>query len=204
MQYRGNGRTIRIPVRTIQRQLPAVEDEPRPLLSGPGRDQQQVVEARPDVEVRPEVEVKAEVGEEAKVQVEDRKERAFEWQTVPEEILRRFERRAERQIRDERWRLLHRLLTVADNLERALDHADPDDPLRAGIQLTLDDLTKQLAQEGVEPVQSLGQSFDPHLHEAVATDGSGGDTVTKVLQKGYTLDGELLRPARVVVGRRAF
>ena len=100
--------------------------------------------------------------------------------------------------------MLLRLLTVADNLERALDHADADDPLRAGVQLTLNDLMKQLAQEGVEPIQTLGQPFDPHVHEAVATDGSGGDRVIKVLQTGYTLNGELLRPARVVVGRRAF
>jgi molecular chaperone GrpE len=201
MRYQGNGRTIRIPVRTIQRQLPAAEDEPRPLLTGPDRDQAQVVEAGPEVDARPEVEAKAEVEAEAKEQVED-KERAFEWQAELGDVRRRFERRAERQIREERWRLLHRLLTVADNLERALDHADAGDPLRAGVQLTLNDLMKQLAQEGVEPIQTLGQPFDPHLHEAVSTDGSDGDTVIKVLQTGYTLNGALLRPARVVVGRR--
>jgi molecular chaperone GrpE len=200
MRYQGNGRTIRIPVRTIQRQLPAAEDEPRPLLTGPDRDQAQVVEAGPEVDLRPD-EARAEVEAEAREQVED-KERAFEWQAELGDVRRRFERRAERQIREERWRLLHRLLTVADNLERALYHADADDPLRAGVQLTLNDLMKQLAQEGVEPIQTLGQPFDPHLHEAVSTDGSGGDTVIKVLQTGYTLNGALLRPARVVVGRR--
>jgi len=183
-------------VHTVKRQLPAAEDESRPLLTGPEHDYQDVTEARAEVEARAGVEA------EDKDEVTDSTERAFLRQTALEDVRRRFERQAERQIRDERWRLLNRLLTVADNLERALDHAPAGDPLRAGVQLTLDDLMRQLAQEGVEPIQALGQRFDPHLHEAIATDGPGGDVVKKVLQTGYTLNGELLRPARVVVGRR--
>ncbi len=195
MRSQSNGRTIKIPVRTVRRQLPTAEDESRPLLTGPEHDYQEVIEAKAEVEARAEVEA------EDRDEVTDSTARAFLRQTALEDIRRRFERQAERQIRDERWRLLNRLLTVADNLERALDHAHVEDGLRAGVQLTLDDLMSQLAQEGVEPIQALGQPFDPHLHEAIATDGPGGDVVKKVLQMGYTLDGKLLRPARVVVGR---
>jgi len=93
------------------------------------------------------------------------------------------------------------MLSVADDLERALSHADKTDPLRAGVELTLGSLLKQLRQEGVEPIQALGQRFDPNLHEAVASDGSGADQVVKVVRAGYNLDGELLRPAQVIVGR---
>lgn len=188
MRSQSNGRTIKIPVRTVRRQLPTAEDESRPLLTGPEHDYREIIEA------------KAEVEAEDRDEVTDSTARAFLQQTALEDIRRRFERQVERQIRDERWRLLNRLLTVADNLERALDHAPVEDPLRVGVQLTLDDLMSQLAQEGVEPIQALGQRFDPHLHEAIATDGPGGDVVKKVLQTGYTLNGKLLRPARVVVG----
>jgi molecular chaperone GrpE len=96
--------------------------------------------------------------------------------------------------------LVNRLLSIADNLERALAHADSKDPLYAGVRLTFDDLMEQLKKEGVRPIPALGRSFDPNLHEAVATDGSGGNTVVKVLDTGYMLNGNLLRPARVVVG----
>jgi molecular chaperone GrpE len=199
MRDSGNGRTIKIPVRAVGRQLPPTEERVRPLLAGPDEEREEVVEARPEVEAREQVEADALEWE----------ERLPPW-PLEEEVPRgeverrareRAERRAELRIREERKRLLNRLLTVADNLERALRHAGADDPLRAGIELTLGDLRSQLAQEGVEPIPALGRPFDPNLHEAVAVDGSGGEEVVEVVQTGYTLDGELLRPARVVVGR---
>jgi hypothetical protein len=119
---------------------------------------------------------------------------------VMEQIRVRLQRRTELEIREERRRLLNRLLTFADNLERALPHTDENESLRAGLQVILDDVRAQLAQEGVELMEALGQPFDPTLHEAVATDGTEGDLVVKVLQTGYTLNGDLLRPARVIVG----
>jgi molecular chaperone GrpE len=198
MRDSGNGRTIKIPVRTVGRQLPPTQERPRPLLAGPDEEREEVVEARPQVEARDQVEADA----------LDWEERLPPWPAEEEaprvEVERRARERAERRadlrIREERKRLLGRLLAVADNLERALRHADAGDPLRAGIELTLDDLRLQLAQEGVAPIQALGRRFDPNLHEAVAVDGSGGEEVVEVVQTGYTLDGELLRPARVVVG----
>lgn len=184
MVHRGNGRTVKIPVRKVTRQLPPVEEAPRPLLTGPEDGQQAVVDTRAEMEA----------------ELADWKARAVRWQADVENARKRAERRAETLIRQERQRLLTRLLEVADNLERALAHADDDDPLHAGVQLSLDDLKGQLAQEGVEPIQALGLPFDPTWHEAIATDGSEGNKVVQVLQTGYTVDGELLRPARVIVG----
>lgn len=185
-------------MRPVGRQLPAAEGRARPLLAGPDEEREEVVEARPEVEAREQVEADALEWEERlpRWPVEAEAPRVAAERRARE----RAERRAELRIREERARLLNRLLTVADNLERALRHADAGDPLRAGIELTLDDLRSQLAQEGVAPIQALGQPFDPNLHEAVAVDGSGGEEVVEVVQTGYTLDGELLRPARVVVG----
>jgi molecular chaperone GrpE len=134
-------------------------------------------------------------------QIDDLKTRVAQLQNREAEVRRRAEHQAKQQIGQERDRLLKRMLSVADDLERAISHADKTDPLRAGVELTRNGVLKQLCQEGVEPIQALGRRFDPNLHEAVSTDGTGVDHVVKVLRTGYSLNGELLRPAQVVVGR---
>jgi molecular chaperone GrpE len=143
----------------------------------------------------------------AKAQVDDLQAEVAVWKAEVArlrnrevDVRRQAEHKAESQVSQERNRLLARLLAVGDNLERALAHADEDDPLYAGLRLVLDDLLAQLKMEGVDPISALGNAFDPNLHEAVTTDGTGGHTVVKVLQTGYVRDGELVRPARVVVG----
>ncbi|HEX5688914.1 MAG TPA: nucleotide exchange factor GrpE [Roseiflexaceae bacterium] len=94
------------------------------------------------------------------------------------------------------------LLEVADNLERALAHAPLGDALRPGVEATLQQLKSALRQQGVEPIAvAPGIPFDPQLHEAIAGQPAdvARETVLEVAQTGYTFDGQLLRPARVVV-----
>ena len=95
-----------------------------------------------------------------------------------------------------------RMIEVADNLERALSHAAADDPLYPGVRATLQQLQTALRQEGVEPMSvQAGVPFDPQKHEAISgfVADVSQDTVSEVTQTGYTLDGQVLRPARVVV-----
>jgi molecular chaperone GrpE len=194
MVFPRNGRTIKIPVKKVALGLPAAEAASRPLLTGSTHPDPLGTLPAPREETG---NAEAVTGVSVEVAAGIEAERA-----AIESVRQRLQRQAEAQVQQERRRLLTRLLAVADNLERALAHADGNDPLRAGVALTLKDLRGQLAQEGVAPIHALGATFDPHLHEAVTTDGSGGDAVVEVLQTGYTLDGQLLRPARVVVGRR--
>jgi molecular chaperone GrpE len=94
------------------------------------------------------------------------------------------------------------MIEVADNLERALSHADAGDPLYPGVLATLQQLHSALRQEGVEPlIVQPGAPFDPRMHEAISgfVADVSHDTVAEVTQTGYMLDGQLLRPARVVV-----
>jgi molecular chaperone GrpE len=116
---------------------------------------------------------------------------------------KRLERRYEEQVEEEKKHLLLKFLSVADNLERALDHADlNDDGLRDGIELTYQELNHLLAQEGVEQIAPEGQPFDPSYHEAVAiipTSEAETDTVIAEIQKGYLYREQLLRPAKVHV-----
>jgi molecular chaperone GrpE len=106
--------------------------------------------------------------------------------------------------------LVRELLPVVDNLERALDSANaesgdgerPEEHLADGIRLVHSELVAVLARNGVERFDPRGERFDPDVHEALSMrdeDGSEPGTVLDVVEKGYRLNGTVLRPARVVV-----
>ncbi len=102
--------------------------------------------------------------------------------------------------------LIKDLLTIVDNLERAIESAghegDADEPLMQGIQLTLSEVLKLLERYHVKPVKSLGEPFDPAFHQAMMqeeTADQAANTVLREMQKGYILHDRLLRPAMVVV-----
>jgi molecular chaperone GrpE len=110
--------------------------------------------------------------------------------------------------------LASELVPVLDNLERALIAADIDlegalagevseeGALEHGVVLTYRDLHETLARAGVEAYDPAGEKFDPEWHEALSTrpgEGTDPGTVLDVVQKGYRLDGQVIRAARVVV-----
>jgi molecular chaperone GrpE len=124
-----------------------------------------------------------------------------------------FRKRKEREVSDLRkyanQALLKELLSVVDNLERALaatrGNGKPEG-LAEGVEMTLKELLKIFDQFGVEPIEALRQPFDPNLHEAVMqepNDEVPPNTVTQELQKGYLLRDRLLRPAMVVVSKES-
>ena len=102
-------------------------------------------------------------------------------------------------------RLISNLLTVLDNLERALDSAKNEEnakAIREGITNTLKEFSNILKKEGVKPMQSIGHRFDPYKHEAVMradTEKYSEDTVTEEFRKGYYIKSKVLRPAMVKV-----
>jgi molecular chaperone GrpE len=95
------------------------------------------------------------------------------------------------------------VIDAVDNLERALEAADGEgEGLRSGVEMVLSGLRETLARNGVEPVDPKGDKFDPTRHEALSTqpvEGTESGVVVEVLQKGYALGDQLVRPARVVV-----
>lgn len=119
-----------------------------------------------------------------------------------------FRKRQERvfadRVQHQKKALFHKLLGVLDNVERALVFQDTLD--KQGLQQALRMMQWQMNEvmrgEGLNPVASVGETFNPHLHEAVeAVDDSDqpeGTIVEEVL-KGYTLGDEMLRPAHVKV-----
>ncbi len=101
------------------------------------------------------------------------------------------------------------LLTVVDNLERAIDSAEDnsnEEGLLSGVKLTHKEILKLFETFNVKEVKADDQPFDPNFHQAVTqeeTDEVPENTVTNVLQKGYMLHDRLIRAAMVVVAKNA-
>jgi molecular chaperone GrpE len=117
-----------------------------------------------------------------------------------------FRKRAERERLDLRKYALiepfRDLLEVLDNLERALAAGGTIDDLRQGVSMIARQFLEVLKRYGVSPIDSLGQRFDPLVHEAVSRhdrDDVAEPTVTGELARGYHLHERLLRPALVTV-----
>jgi molecular chaperone GrpE len=100
--------------------------------------------------------------------------------------------------------LVRELIPVLDNLERALKASGENEgSLHEGVKLVLGELNGVLQRNGVESYEPAGEQFDPEWHEAMMTrpaEGADAGKVVEVLEKGYRQDGQVLRPARVVVG----
>ena len=121
-------------------------------------------------------------------------------------------RRAEQDVEKARKFALERfasdLLPVVDNLERALEAASGDDeaikPIAEGVELTLKSFIDVLGKNKVDVVDPQGEPFDPNLHQAITMIENKEvepNTVTAVMQKGYSLNGRLIRPAMVMVSK---
>ena len=94
------------------------------------------------------------------------------------------------------------ILDVIDNFDRAMQSAPADDKFAEGMQLILKQLQDLLEKNNVKEIEALDKVFDPNFHNAVMTEAAEGKesgTVLKVLQKGYTLNGKVIRPSMVVV-----
>ena len=105
--------------------------------------------------------------------------------------------------------LIKEMLSVVDNLERALDSTSKDQPenksVTEGVQMTLAEILKIFEKFQVKQIESLGKTFDPGFHQAVMqeeTDNHPDKTVLKELQKGYLMHDKLVRPAMVVVPKK--
>ena len=115
---------------------------------------------------------------------------------------KRMDRERERVLQSASEKLVSELLPVLDNLERALE-ADGD--VREGVRATRDQLAEVLGREGLVPIDSDGEAFDPTVHEAVMGQPSEeheDGTILQTFERGYVLNGRAIRPAKVVVARQ--
>ena len=100
--------------------------------------------------------------------------------------------------------LIEKLLPVIDNLDRALAKADEDDAFVEGVIMTRKELMKILENEGLEEIESDGCEFDHNIHQAVLAEENDEveeNHIIETFQKGYKLNGRVLRPAMVKVSK---
>ena len=100
--------------------------------------------------------------------------------------------------------VLKGLVPTLDNLDRALESANRDDPLREGVELTRRELLAFLEAQDVLVHDPVGQPFDPERHQALSHEPAAGfadGTIVEVFRKGYSYKGRLLRPALVKVAK---
>src|ERR1700691_1208218 len=124
-----------------------------------------------------------------------------------ENVRKRVRQQSEESVRIQREAILRDLLPIIDNLERALAAARSGSDTKTivdGVEMTVRALIDFLRAQGVTPVQSVGQAFDPNRHEAVdhvASQTHPPNTVVDEFHRGYLIGDRVLRPARVSVAK---
>ena len=146
--------------------------------------------------------------EQLKVQVATANDQVLRVQAEMQNVRRRAERDVESAHKFALDKFAADLLPVVDNLERALAAIDSADEgqkaVAEGLELTLKSFTEVLSRHKIEAIDPTGQPFDAELHQAVSMVPNPDlehNTVMDVFQKGYTLNGRLVRPAMVVVSQ---
>src|SRR5271167_971972 len=124
-----------------------------------------------------------------------------------ENARKRIRQQSEESVRIQREAILRDLLPIIDNLERALAASREGTDAKTivdGVEMTVRALIDFLRAQGVTPVQSVGQAFDPNRHEAVdhvASEAHPPNTVVDEFHRGYLIGDRVLRPARVSVAK---
>ena len=129
-------------------------------------------------------------------------------QRETDETRQRLNRSADERAAGEKAKFIASLLPALDNLNRAIEAAASGDAsheaILEGIRSTASNFEAALTSAGVEPIQSVGEEFNPEMHEAVDTEETGTEMDGKVIaeySRGFRFGDRLLRPARVKVGR---
>lgn len=159
-------------------------------------------------EVDPEADVLAAKVEELELSLAEAKDQALRAAAEAQNVRRRAEQEAEKARKFALEKFVKELLPVVDSLEKALESMQEgaSDAHREGVSMTLKMQLDVLNKFGVESIEPQGEPFDPQVHEAMAMVPNPElepNTVMDVMQKGYLLNGRLVRPAMVVVSQKA-
>ncbi len=156
----------------------------------------------------PEADVLAAKVEELEQALKEAKDQALREAAEAQNVRRRAEQDIDKARKFALEKFVKELLPVVDSLEKALESMgeDASEVHREGVSMTLKLQLDTLAKFGVEAVEPQGEPFDPQYHEAMAMVPSPDvepNSVIEVMQKGYLLNGRLVRPAMVVVSQAA-
>ncbi|WP_429156954.1 nucleotide exchange factor GrpE [Aeromonas veronii] len=138
----------------------------------------------------------------------EERERALRTAAEMENLRRRTELDVEKAHKFSLEKFANELLPVLDNLERAIELADKENealkPMIEGVELTLKSMQSGVAKFGLVALDPINQPFDPNAHQAMSMVPSADvapNTVIAVMQKGYDLNGRVIRPAMVMIAK---
>ncbi|KPZ53077.1 MULTISPECIES: nucleotide exchange factor GrpE [Pseudoalteromonas] len=199
-----------------QTQKPEQEVELNEEVAQMEADVEAAVEAAEQHEADQEQSPEAEIAmlyaelEAAKQTIADQKDSVVRAAADVDNIRRRAAQDVEKAHKFALEKFANELLPVIDNLERAIEFSDKENetlkPVLEGIDMTVKSFNDAVAKFGVEIVNPQGEQFNPEFHQAMSIQPSNDvspNTVLAVMQKGYTLNGRLLRPAMVMVSKEA-
>ncbi|MFP4138008.1 MAG: nucleotide exchange factor GrpE [Halomonas sp.] len=186
-------------------QVEPVEGEPADAAEAADQAEEELPTEGGD---NPEVEVLAAKVEELEQSLAEAKDQAMRTAAEAQNVRRRAEQEAEKARKFALEKFVKELLPVVDSLEKALEAMgeEASEAHREGVAMTLKMQLDVLGKFGVEVVEPAGEPFDPQYHEAMAMVPNAElepNTVMEVIQKGYLLNGRLVRPAMVVVSQAA-
>ena len=180
-----------------KKDTPKIETAAEPAPDNAGQEAATVDEALTDGETSPEVDLAAEL--------EAERDRALRLQAE----MQNLRQRTSRELADERryapLAVMRDLLPVLDNIDRAIEAAEKNsdaEALMEGFRLVRQQLTSVLAQHHCEPIEAVGEPFDPGFHEAILQQPSpdhAAGTVMLTTQTGYRLHDRVVRPTQVIV-----
>jgi len=143
-------------------------------------------------------------------QLEELKDQAIRVKADAQNVRRRAEMDVEKAHKFALEKFAKELLPVIDSLEKAVEAEEASGnemtPLREGVEMTLSMFLSSISKFNLEQLDPVGKPFDPSLHEAmslVEVPNAEPNTVIASMQKGYTLNGRLVRPAMVMVSKNS-
>lgn len=148
--------------------------------------------------------------EELEKQLIEEEEKKEKWENQAKKVKADFENyKKDEENRKRKWKkeaqqkLAEDLISVLDNLERAIASADKDNQLVKGVKMVADQLYETLEKKGLERIEAEGEEFDPEIHKAIDTEThEEHNKVIEQRRKGYMYDNKVIREAEVIVGKK--
>jgi len=144
--------------------------------------------------------------EKAQQEANDLRDEMLRMRAETDNLRKRLQREKQDSVQFANERLIKQLIPIFENLDRALKAPDTNiESLKEGVQLTSNQLLALFKKENVEPIQAVGEPFDPSVHEVLSqieSNDHNENTVIEECSKGYRMNGRVLLPARVVTAKK--
>jgi len=144
--------------------------------------------------------------EQAQQEAKDLRDEMLRMRAETDNLRKRLQKEKQDSVQFANERLIKQLIPIFENLDRALKAPDTNvESLKEGVQLTADQVLALFKKENVEPIKSVGEPFDPSVHEVLSQMESNDhdeNTVIEEYSKGYLMNGRVLLPSKVVTSKK--